>query len=181
MMRRSTFTGCVADAVDHPLLQGPQQLGLEPDVHLGDFAEQERAGLPSNLPMRRAMAPVKAPFMAEQLRFQQIVWDGQLTATKGCPCAASCGCRCWAIISLPVPPAGDEHGCIRTGDLLASRRRAPSPDRARSGSTCRLRPRRARRRSAPDRAAAAHIRARRPGWRRRPRARRSRCRRRPAA
>jgi hypothetical protein len=32
-----------ADAVDHALLDGAQQLGLQPHVHLGDFVEQQRA------------------------------------------------------------------------------------------------------------------------------------------
>ena len=34
-----------ADPVDHPLLQGAQQLGLQPDVHLGDLVEQQRAAM----------------------------------------------------------------------------------------------------------------------------------------
>jgi hypothetical protein len=52
-----------ADAVDHALLDGAQQLGLQAHVHLGDFVEQQRAAVASsNLPMRRATAPVKAPF-----------------------------------------------------------------------------------------------------------------------
>ncbi len=32
-----------ADAVDHALLDGAQELGLQPHVHLGDFVEQQRA------------------------------------------------------------------------------------------------------------------------------------------
>src|SRR5689334_1079329 len=34
-----------ADAVDDPFLDGAQQLGLQPNLHLGDFVEQERAAI----------------------------------------------------------------------------------------------------------------------------------------
>ena len=46
MMRMSTGTGLrAADAVDHALLDGAQQLGLQAHVHLGDFVEQQRAAV----------------------------------------------------------------------------------------------------------------------------------------
>ena len=46
MMRMSTVHRLrAADAVDHALLDGAQQLGLQPHVHLGNFVEQQRAAV----------------------------------------------------------------------------------------------------------------------------------------
>ena len=47
-----------ADAVDQPLLDGTQELGLQPHVHLGNFVEQQRAAV-RFLELADARAPVR--------------------------------------------------------------------------------------------------------------------------
>ena len=78
MMRMSTGTGLrAADAVDHALLDGAQQLGLQPHVHLGDFVEQQRAAgrLLELADAARDRAGEGALLVAEQLGLQQVLRD----------------------------------------------------------------------------------------------------------
>ena len=67
-----------ADPVDHPLLERAQQLGLEPDVHLGDFVEQQRAavGLLEAADAAGDRAGEGAFLVAEEFGFEQGVGDG---------------------------------------------------------------------------------------------------------
>ena len=66
-----------ADAVDHALLDGAQQLGLQPHVHLGDFVEQQRAAvrLLELADAARDRAGEGALLVAEQLGFEQVLRD----------------------------------------------------------------------------------------------------------
>ena len=68
-----------ADAVDHALLNGAQQLGLQPHVHFGDFVEQQRAaiGLLEFADAARHRAGKRALLVAEQLGFEQRFRDGR--------------------------------------------------------------------------------------------------------
>ena len=78
MMRMSTGTGLrAADAVDHALLDGAQELGLQPHVHLGDFVEQQRAagGFLELADAARDRAGEGALLVAEQLGFEQVLGD----------------------------------------------------------------------------------------------------------
>ena len=66
-----------ADAVDHPLLDRAQQLGLQAHVHFGDFVEQQRAavGLLEFADAAGDGAGEGALFVAEQLGFEQLFRD----------------------------------------------------------------------------------------------------------
>ena len=67
-----------ADAVDLALLDGAQQLGLQADVHLADFVEQQRAAV-GFLELADAAgdgAGEGALLMAEQFALQQVLRDG---------------------------------------------------------------------------------------------------------
>ena len=78
MMRMSTGTGRVPPTpVDHALLDGAQQLRLQPHVHLGDFVEQQRAavGLLELADAARDRAGEGALLVAEQFGFQQVLRD----------------------------------------------------------------------------------------------------------
>jgi len=62
------------DGVDHPLLDGAQQLGLQANVHLGDFVQQQRApiGFLEFADAAGDGAGERPLFVAEQLTFNQI-------------------------------------------------------------------------------------------------------------
>ena len=62
-----------ADAVDHALLDGAQQLGLQPHVHLGNLVEQQRAavGLLEFADAARDRAGEGALLVAEQFGFEK--------------------------------------------------------------------------------------------------------------
>ena len=64
-----------ADALDLPLLQHAQQLGLQGQRHFGNFVEQQRAavGLLELAGLGRLRAGEGALLVAEQCRFQQVV------------------------------------------------------------------------------------------------------------
>ena len=66
-----------ADAVDHALLDGAQQLGLQAHVHLGDLVEQQRAavGLLELADAARDGAGEGALLVAEELALQQVFGD----------------------------------------------------------------------------------------------------------
>uniref|UniRef100_A0A0N5A5Z1 PE-PGRS family protein n=1 Tax=Parastrongyloides trichosuri TaxID=131310 RepID=A0A0N5A5Z1_PARTI len=67
-----------ADAVDHPLLNGAQQLGLKAGVHFADFVQQKRAavGLLELADAARHGAGKGPLLVTEQLGFQQVIRDG---------------------------------------------------------------------------------------------------------
>src|SRR6185503_19108424 len=67
-----------ADAVDLPLLDGAQQLGLEARVHFADFVQQQGAtgGFLELADAARDGAGKGALLMAEQFRFQQVLGNG---------------------------------------------------------------------------------------------------------
>ena len=69
--------GGAADPVDHPLLQGPQQLRLQAHIHLGDLVEQQRAAVgllePADAPGHGAGE--RPLLVAEQLGFEQGLGD----------------------------------------------------------------------------------------------------------
>ena len=52
-----------ADALERPVLQHAQELGLQRRIEVADLVEEQRAAAPaaSKRPLRRAVAPVKAP------------------------------------------------------------------------------------------------------------------------
>ncbi len=78
MMRMSTGTGLrAADAVDHALLDGAQELGLQAHVHLGDLVEQQRAAgrLLELADAAGDRAGEGALLVAEQLGFEQVLRD----------------------------------------------------------------------------------------------------------
>jgi hypothetical protein len=72
-----THRCCAAEAIDLLLLQGAQQLGLQPHVHLADLVQQQRAAI------RRLefaytsgdRAGERTLLVSEQFRYQQIVRD----------------------------------------------------------------------------------------------------------
>src|SRR3546814_4923393 len=65
------------DAVDHPLLDRAQQLGLQADIHLADFVEQQGAavGLLELADAARHRAGKGTLLVAEQFGFQQGIGD----------------------------------------------------------------------------------------------------------
>jgi hypothetical protein len=83
----STFTGfAAADAVDLALLDGAEQLGLQPHVHLADLVEQQRAAVRllelADAPGQRAGEG--ALLVPEQLALQRFSgMAAQLTLMKG--------------------------------------------------------------------------------------------------
>ncbi len=66
-----------ADAIDDALLNGAQQLGLQPHIHFGDFVEQQRAagGFLELADAARDRAGERALLVAEQFGFQQAFRD----------------------------------------------------------------------------------------------------------
>ena len=96
-----------ADAVDHALLDGAQQLGLQARMSISLISSSSRVPplASSNLPMRRATAPVKAPFSwpnsSDSSRFSGIAAQltemngllARLDLARGCS-APSPPCRC---------------------------------------------------------------------------------------
>jgi hypothetical protein len=68
-----------ADAVDHALLNGAQELCLQPHIHFRDFIKQQRAAVGL---LELADAPGKcagegAFLVAEQFGFEQVLRDGR--------------------------------------------------------------------------------------------------------
>ena len=69
--------GGAADALDLPLLQHAQQLGLQRERHLGDLVEQQRAalGLFELAGMRGVRAGERALLVAKQHGFEHVLGD----------------------------------------------------------------------------------------------------------
>ena len=68
---------CAADPIDHALLDGAQQFGLQPDIHFGNFVQQQRAAggfLELSDPPRHGTGE-GALLVAEQFGLQQVFGD----------------------------------------------------------------------------------------------------------
>ena len=77
-----------AEALDRPLLQRAQELGLQLDRHVADLVEIERAAVrSSSLPSRRSFASVNAPRSCPNISDSRSVAGiaAHETATKGRP------------------------------------------------------------------------------------------------
>ena len=111
-----------ADAVDDPLLDGAQQLRLQPHIHLGDFVEQQRAAvrLLEFADAAGDRAGEGAFLVAEQLGFQQVLRDrGAVDGDEGLLRAVGAAVNVARQHLLAGPAfAGDEHGGVGTRDLL---------------------------------------------------------------
>src|SRR5260370_13099101 len=83
-----------ADAVDLALLDGAQQLGLQPRVHLADLVEQEGAAgrLLELADAAGDAAAVEDPFMAAAVRFEQVLSVGGAVVVEVNLTAASSPC-----------------------------------------------------------------------------------------
>ena len=111
-----------ADAVDHAFLDRAQQFGLQPNVHLGDFVEQQRAaiGFLEFADAARERAGKGAFLVAEQFGFEQVfryrrAIDGDERLLRA-GAAAVHEARQHFLAGAAF--AGDEHGGVRARDLL---------------------------------------------------------------
>ena len=104
-------------------LRDAQETGLHVGRHFADFVEEEAAPRArSNAPWRVRIAPVKLPFMAEQLasmRFSGMA--PQLTATKGPSLRALCSWMERATVPAGAALPRDQH----RGTVGATRRMMP--------------------------------------------------------
>ena len=112
----------VADPLDHPLLDGPEQLDLEPRRHLPNLVEEQgpsRGGLETAGAGRHR--PGEGPLdVAEELGFQQSLRDGRAVHRNegaGDPGGALVDLAGHQLLAGPGL-ALDEHGDVGRRDLL---------------------------------------------------------------
>ena len=113
-----------AESVDLTLLHRTQQLGLQPDVHLANLVEQERAAVRSfELAQTASHGPAESALLvAEQLAFQQVLGDrGAVQGDKWPRRPAR------APVNVPgedflarAALAGDEDACFGPGHALGT-------------------------------------------------------------
>ena len=124
--RTSTFTGLAPPSRSiSPLLDGAEQLGLQPDVHLADLVEQQRAavGLLEAADAPGDGAGERALLMAEQLRLQQRFRNGGAIDGDEAALGAAALAMQMAGENLLAGAglAGDQHARLAGGDALGQR------------------------------------------------------------
>ena len=111
-----------ADALELPVLQHAQQLGLRRLVQVAHLVEEDGAARRPARTCRAGLrsAPVNAPFSwpNSSLSSRSTGMAAQLTLTNGPDANGLCRCMCAASSSLPVPDSpGQQHARVRARHL----------------------------------------------------------------